>query len=115
MMMRGAPYLLLASLVVTIATPAVAATFGELDAWCAPPDQGGRPELCQGYLTAGLELLASPDKSLNEGVHVCVPKGEDRAKVVSLLRAYARSHPAAHSLDGVDGLGLVLKERYPCR
>ena len=113
--MRRAPYLLLALLVGTIATPAAATSFGELLAWCGPPDRGGRPELCDNYLDAGLELLASPDKSLNEGVHVCVPKGEDRAKVVSLLRAYARSHPAAHSLDGVDGLGLVLKERYPCR
>jgi hypothetical protein len=114
MMMRGAPYRLLAALVVTIATPAAAASFGELDAWCAPPDQGGKPTLCQGYLASGLELLASPDKSLNDGLRACVPE-EDRGKVVSLLRAYARSHPAARSLDGVDGLGLVLKERYPCR
>jgi hypothetical protein len=115
MMMRGAPCLLVAALVVTIATPAAAASFGELLTWCGPPDQGGRPELCHSYLDSGLELLASPDKSLNDGLRACVPKGEDRAEVVSLLWAYARAHPAAHSLDFVDGLGLVLKERYPCR
>ena len=42
------------------ATPAVATTtLDELDAWCAPPDQGGNPPLCQAYLDSGLELLAA--------------------------------------------------------
>jgi hypothetical protein len=31
-------------------SPAAAATFGELVAWCAPADAGGRPVLCSGYL-----------------------------------------------------------------
>lgn len=116
-MMRGALYLVIAPLVVTIATPAAATSFGELLTWCEPPDQGGRPQLCSSYLDTGLELLASPEKFVHfkDSVRVCVPDGEDRARVVSLLRAYARSRPDAHSVDFVDGLGLALKDRYPCR
>ena len=113
--MRRAPYLLLAPLVVTIATPALATSFGELLTWCGPPDRGGRPSLCDSYLDAGLELLASPDKSINDGLRACVPEDEDRAGIVSLLRAYARSHPDTHTHDFVDGLGLALKDRFPCR
>lgn len=115
--MRDALYLPIALLVVTIATPAAATSFGELLIWCRPPDQGGRPQLCNSYLATGLELLAPQDKFavLKDRVQACVPEGEDRARVVGLLQAYARSHPDAHGLDFVDGLGLALKDRYPCR
>jgi hypothetical protein len=74
------------------AVPAAAATFGELEAWCAPPDAGGRPRLCSGYLETYIQGLASTDPSLNDGVRACVPEGADRAEVVRLLQ-----------------------DRYPCR
>ena len=115
--MRRAPYLLLAPLVVTIATPAAATSFGELLTWCGPPDRGGRPELCDNYLDAGLELLASPDQFVifKDRIRTCVPEGEDRARIISLLRAYARSHPDIQTRDFVDGLGLAPKGHFPCR
>ena len=114
-MTRCALYLLFAPLVVTIATPAVAATLGELLTWCGPPDQGGRPQLCEGYLEAGLELLASPDPMSNGGTPACVPATEDRGRIIGLIQDYARQHPSSRSLSYPGGLGLALKERYPCR
>src|SRR5690348_9979220 len=45
---------LLAVAATLAATPARAASFGELAAWCAPADAGGRPLLCAAYLDAGL-------------------------------------------------------------
>ena len=107
--------LLLAGLLAASATPATAATFGELLAWCAPADQGGDPTLCDGYLGAGLELLASPDPMTNGGTPACVPAGEDRGRIVGLMRDYARHHPESRGMSGADGLGLALKGRFPCR
>ena len=97
-----------------IAAPASAATFGELAQWCAAESDGGRPDLCAGYLETYLDGLASPDASLNDGVRTCVPESEDRAQVVALLLTYARSHPEAAGRSGVAGLGQALKDRYPC-
>lgn len=98
-----------------LARPRAAATFGELLAWCAPDDKGGDPTLCDGYLGAGLELLASPDPMSNGGTPACVPAGEDRGRIVGLMRDYARHHPESRGMSGPDGLGLALKGRFPCR
>ena len=95
--------------------PAMAATLGELEAWCAPPDKGGRPSLCQGYLNANLELLASPDPASNGGARACVPAQEDRARIVGLMRDYAHRHPEARGQDSVTGLGKALEGHFPCR
>jgi hypothetical protein len=103
-----------AALAMLIAMPVSAATFGELDAWCAPGDKGGKPTLCEGYLQSEITLLASPDKSLNGGIRVCVPENEDRAQIISLLRIYALHHPPSRDLDSVTGLGLALQGRFPC-
>ena len=69
----------LTALALLLPRPGSAATLGELEAWCAPPDKSGRPSLCEGYLEANLELLASPDPTSNGGVRACVPPEEDRA------------------------------------
>ena len=105
----------LAVLATLIAVPVSAATFGELEAWCAPADKGGKPNLCSGYLDTELELLASPDTTINGGTRVCVPANVDRAKLVALIRDYARLNPAARDLDTVVGLGQALKGHFPCR
>ena len=57
----------------------MAATLGEIEAWCAPVDQGGKPYLRR-HPEANLELLASPDPMSNGGVRACVPAGKDRAR-----------------------------------
>ena len=108
-------FLLLATFAMMAATPAAAVTFGELLAWCAPADKGGRPALCEGYLESELGLLASPDPMLHGDNPACVPAGEDRRQIIGLMRDYARHHPESRDLDGVDGLGLALKGRFPCR
>ena len=64
---------LVAILALSLPTPALAVTFGEIAAWCAPADQGGHPNLCSGYVDTELELLASPDPTMNGGTRVCVP------------------------------------------
>ena len=82
MLRRPAPmlgFLVVAGLLLPT-VPANAATFGELEAWCAPPEAGGRPGLCSGYLETMIQGLASTDPSLNDGVRACVPEGEDRAE-----------------------------------
>lgn len=112
--MRNGRLLLIVTLATMTTTTAAATTFGELDAWCAPPDMGGRPVLCDDYLEAVIELLASPDDVMNRGNRVCVPASEDRAKVVGFLRTYALQHPASRDLDLVVGLGLALQGRFPC-
>lgn len=106
---------LLAALVSVSTTPATAATLDEILAMCAPADKGGRAKLCDAYLDAGLELLASPDPMLNGGTRVCVPAGEDRGQILDLLRDYARDHPESLPLSGRDGLGLALKGRFSCK
>jgi hypothetical protein len=113
MVMRSS--LLLATLAAMAAMPAAAATFDELLAWCGPPDRGGRHFLCDGYLNAGLELLASPDPMINGGTPACVPVSEDRGRIIALLQDYARRHHASRSLSGADGLGMALKDHFPCR
>ena len=95
--------------------PAAAATFGEVESWCAPPDAGGRPTLCSGYLETEIQSLASTDPSMNGGVRACVPETEDRSKLRQLMRAYARDNPSSRDLPGVVGLGQALKDLYPCR
>jgi hypothetical protein len=97
------------------AGPVAAATFGELEAWCAPTDAGGRPGLCSGYLETELAGLASADPSLNGGNRVCVPEAEDRSRVIRLLRAYASENPSSRAVPGIVGLGQALKDHYPCR
>jgi hypothetical protein len=96
-------------------SPAAAATFGELVAWCAPADAGGRPVLCSRYLETYLEALASPKESLNDGVRACVPETADRGELVRLILAYADAHPASDALSGIAGAGKALEDRYPCR
>ena len=113
--MGPSKHLVVAGLVLLPAVPAAAAMFGELERWCAPPDAGGQPRLCGGYLETYLQGLASTDPILNGGVRVCVPETEDRGKLVRLLRAYANENPSSRGLPGVDGLGQALKGRYPCR
>ena len=108
---RAAP---LTIAIAVVATPAAAATFGELAAWCAPADTGGRPLLCAAYLDAGLGLLASPDRAAAGDARACVPAGEDPARVVRLLEDYAGRHPASRRLPGAAGLGLALAGRYAC-
>jgi hypothetical protein len=98
-----------------VASPVAAATFGELEAWCAPADSGGRPALCSGYLETQLQGLASADPALNDGTRACVPEAEDRSRVIRLMRAYAREKPSSRTLPGIVGLGQALKDRYPCR
>ena len=95
--------------------PAGAATFGEIAAWCAPPDADGRPTLCSAYLETYLQALASADPSLNNGVRACVPESADRTELTSLVETYARANPSAKSLSGIAGVGEALKGRYPCR
>ena len=95
--------------------PAAAATFGEIAAWCTPPDAGGRPALCSGYLETYLQGLASADPLLNNGVRACVPETEDRGEVMRLIQAYARANPSSEALSGIAGVGEALKDRYPCR
>ena len=103
----------LAVLATLIAVPASAVTFGEIAAWCAPADQGGHPNLCSGYVDTELELLASPEPTMNGGTRVCVPADAERAKLVALIRDYARSHPNARDQDAVVGLGQALKRPLP--
>lgn len=105
---------IIAGLLLLPTAPANAATFGELEAWCAPPEAGGRPRLCSGYLETMIQGLASTDPSLNDGVRACVPEGEDRAEVVRLLHAYARDNPASRDRPAIVGLGQAVKGRYPC-
>lgn len=95
--------------------PSSATTLGDLEAWCAPEDKGGRPALCGTYLDTGLELLASPDPVTNGGMRTCVPAQENRAHVVDLLRDYVRQHPDAHDMDLVAALGQALQRHFPCR
>ena len=95
-------------------SPVSAATFGELEAWCAPPEADGRPALCTGYLETYLQGLTSTDPSLNNGVRACVPEAEDRSVVVRLIQVYAREHPEARTLPAIVGVGEALKDRYPC-
>jgi hypothetical protein len=113
--MRNARLLWLAAFATMIAPSVSAATFGELEAWCAPAEQGGKPNLCSGYLDSELELLASPDTDINGGTRVCVPANADRAQLVTLIRDYARRNPAARDLGTVVGLGQALKDQFPCR
>ena len=100
--------------IAVVATPAAAATFGELAAWCAPADTGGRPLLCAAYLDAGLGLLASPDRAAAGDARACVPAGEDPARIVGLLEDYASRNPASRRLSSAAGLGLALGGRYTC-
>ena len=100
---------LVAILALSLPVPASAVTFGEIAAWCAPADKGGRPNLCSGYLDTEIELLASPDPTMNGGTRVCVPADADRAKLVVLIRDYARRHPNARDQDAFVGLGQALK------
>jgi Rap1a immunity proteins len=113
--MRLPKHLIVAGFLLLPAVPAAAATFGELESWCAPPDAGGRPRLCSGYLETEIQGLASTDPSMNSGVRACVPETEDRGKLVQLLRAYARENPSSRDLPGIVGLGQALKDHYPCR
>lgn len=108
-------YLIIAGLLLLPVMPAAAATFGEVASWCAPPDAGGRPTLCSGYLETEIQALASTDPSMNGGVRVCVPETEDRSKLRQLMRAYALDNPSSRDLRGVVGLGQALKDLYPCR
>jgi hypothetical protein len=105
----------LAALALLLPKPGSAATLGELEAWCAPPDKSGRSGLCEGYLEANLELLASPDPTINGGVRACVPPEEDRARIVGLMRDYVHRHPEIRSQDSVMGLGMALEGHFPCR
>ena len=93
---------------------AAAATFGELAAWCAPEDAGGRPGLCANYLQTYLEALRTDDPSLNDGVRACVPNTVEHAELTRLIGAYAREHPDAEARSGVAGAGEALKDRFPC-
>jgi hypothetical protein len=96
MAMRSSIVLLLGPVAAAmLARPRAAATFGELLAWCAPDDKGGDLTLCDGYLGAGLELLASPDPMSNGGTSACVPAGEDRGRIIGLERN--RAHAGAGS------------------
>lgn len=106
--------ILVAVLALALPTPALAVTFGEIAAWCAPADQGGHPNLCSGYLDTELELLASPDPTMNGGTRVCVPVDADRTKLVTLIRDYAHSHPSARDQDATLGVGRSLTSEYPC-
>jgi Rap1a immunity proteins len=112
--MRLPALILIAGLGAVSATPAFSATFAELVAWCAPEDAGGRPGLCSGYLETYLPALASPDALMNDGVRACVPETTDRAEIWAMIQDYAREHPEAANEPGVEGLGRVLKDRYPC-
>ena len=105
---------LVAILALSLPVPAAAVTFGEIAAWCAPADKGGRPNLCSGYLDAEIELLASPDTTINGGTRVCVPANVDREKLMVLIRDYAHRDPAARDRDSVVGLGQALKGEFPC-
>jgi hypothetical protein len=108
-------FLLFAGLAMAAAPPAVATTFGEHVAWCAPVDKGGNPVLCEGYLDSELHLLSSPDPMINGGYRACVPASEDRGRIIKLMQDYARQNPASKTMSGLDGLGLALKDHFPCR
>ena len=108
-------YLIVAGLLLLPVMPTAAAPFGEVESWCAPPDTGGRPTLCSGFLETEIQGLASTDPSMIGGVRTCVPETEDRGKLRQLMRAYARDNPSSRDLPGVVGLGQALKDLYPCR
>jgi len=108
-------HLVAVALICLSVAPVAAASFGEIAAWCTPPDAGGRPALCSGYLETYLQALASPDPSLNNGARACVPETEDRSELMLLIQAYARASPSSESLSGIAGVGEALKDRYPCR
>lgn len=104
----------LATAAVILAHPASAATLGELDAWCAPEQSGGRPSLCSGYLGTILEGLASKDPTMNGGTRACVPAEEDRSRVIQIMHDYAQKNPVALKQSAVVALGPALKAHYPC-
>jgi hypothetical protein len=108
--------LLLAPLAgVLVATPAEAASFGELQAWCGPAADGGDFTLCEAYLTSELELLGSRDPMTDGGTPACVPAGQDLGQIVRLVEDYARRNPSSRALASTDGVGRALEGRFPCR
>ncbi len=113
-LMRSCAILLAVCLGLAAPVPALAASFADLTAWCAAESAGGRPGLCAGYLETYLQALAGPDPSLNDGVRACVPEDADRTQIHALIQSYAQQHPEAAGASGVRGLGLALKDRYPC-
>jgi Ssp1 endopeptidase immunity protein Rap1a len=98
-----------------VAAPAAAASFGELQSWCAPAERGGRPLLCAAYLDADLERLVPAARTAGGGTAACVPADADRGRIVALVEDYARRHPSSRRLSDTAGLGLALKDRFPCR
>lgn len=112
--MRFEILLLAVGLSLTACSRANAETFGELVAWCAPADRGGKPNLCSGYLDSELELLASTDRTVNSYPRVCAGAKADRAQVIELLRAYARANPGARDGESMDGLSAALGDHFPC-
>jgi hypothetical protein len=114
-MMYYARLLLVVTLTLFVAAPVAAATFGELEGWCAPDANAEGAALCTEYLRSELDLLASPDATINGGTRACVPAGEDRGRIIDLLRSYARAHPASRKLSSTTGLGLALNGHFPCK
>ena len=53
-----------------------------------------------------LELLASPDTTINGGTRVCVPANVDRAKLVALIRTMRASIRPRYLAAGSDGCSL---------
>ena len=56
--------------------------------------QGRQANLCSGYLNTEIELLASPDTTINGGTRVCVPANVEPEKLMVLIRDYAHRDPA---------------------
>ena len=64
---------LVAILALSLPIPASAVTFGEIAAWCAPADKGGRPNLCSGYLDT--ESSCSPRRTHHQRRHARLRAG----------------------------------------
>lgn len=101
-------------LLVLLSSSASAASFGEIMGWRSNRGDEGDQRLCIAYVSAGVELMRSPDPVSNGGHHVCVPDTDLETIVIPLLTRWVKQNPQAADQDALPTVGAVLAIRYPC-
>jgi len=101
-------------LLVLLSSSASAASFGEIMGWCSNLGDEGDKRLCIAYVSAGVELMRSPDPVSNGGHHVCVPDTDLETIVIPMLTTWMEQNPGAGKQDGLATAGAILASRYPC-
>lgn len=95
--------------------PSAALTGGELAEYCAGYPTGGRPALCELYVSSGRDFVNSDDRMENPRGKLCIPTDTSIGELIKVVNDWLDSHPELHAKSGYDATYGGFAKAYRCR